>query len=574
MITKLTLKNFKSIGEQEYIFSGFDLLVGGNNSGKSTILQSLAIWQFCIDTFRISKRSGATGTQVVLPNFTALPVPEFNLLWKDRTDRRSIEKPEGGKTQELIPIHIRVEWQHEGQSESLAVELRYQSPQTIYAKPSVDHPDNGWEVFRKYDQQKQLPVIAYVPPFSGLEPDEQGVDDGLLKQKVGKGQPGSILRNLLLRVSESSELEGKERWEELTRAIKTWFSVDLQKPVYDRDRDVKIDVEYKQGKKSYDIIAGGSGFHQTLTLLAFLYGYKPTTILLDEPDAHLHVNLQRLIIDFFKTKSQQSDVQFLIATHAEEFIDGVNMAHIISLLSRAPMRIESSSEIIRAMADVSNEEITRVQSAPFIIYLEGQSDERILRAWASTFGMEMVIKKICFKMMHGGDKPKMKNDAEEHFKALRKIVPEVKRLMVFDYDDGRNSFGCENPVLYEWKRKNIENYLLVPDAWKRCLLHPNGELFAEPIKQLIDNFFNSENLTLPPKATWRDVNANVFKIVDGKKILFENDTSLFQQLLKSHAIKLPREDVAGFMRQEEIHTDVHMLMERIKVLVDTPEVEK
>ncbi|MCK5381102.1 MAG: AAA family ATPase, partial [Candidatus Latescibacteria bacterium] len=88
MITKLILKNFKSIREQVYEFTHFDLLVGRNNSAKSTVLQSLAIWQFCIDAFYRAKRSGSTGIQVVLPNFTALPVPEFNLLLTERTDRR------------------------------------------------------------------------------------------------------------------------------------------------------------------------------------------------------------------------------------------------------------------------------------------------------------------------------------------------------------------------------------------------------------------------------------------------------------------------------------------------------
>jgi hypothetical protein len=54
---------------------------------ESTVLQALAIWQFCIDEFRRSKRAGNKGIQIVLPNFTALPVPEFNLLWKNKTDR-------------------------------------------------------------------------------------------------------------------------------------------------------------------------------------------------------------------------------------------------------------------------------------------------------------------------------------------------------------------------------------------------------------------------------------------------------------------------------------------------------
>lgn len=89
-IKKLTIRNFKKIQEESYEFDHFNLLVGANNSGKSTILQAMAIWQFCIEQFRLSNRNGNRGIQVVLPNFTAVPLPEFNLLWKDKTDRRYI----------------------------------------------------------------------------------------------------------------------------------------------------------------------------------------------------------------------------------------------------------------------------------------------------------------------------------------------------------------------------------------------------------------------------------------------------------------------------------------------------
>lgn len=76
MITKLTIKNFKRIQQEEFSFNQFELLVGANNSGKSTVLQAMAIWQYCIEIFRQSKRTGGRGIQVVLPNFTALPLPE------------------------------------------------------------------------------------------------------------------------------------------------------------------------------------------------------------------------------------------------------------------------------------------------------------------------------------------------------------------------------------------------------------------------------------------------------------------------------------------------------------------
>ena len=110
MITRLTLRNFKSVSEQVYDFTRFDLLVGRNNSGKSTVLQAMAIWQFCVDEFHRSKRTGTTGIQVVLPNFTAVPVPEFILLWKDRTDRTyPLDQSTGKKKQEFILINILLE---------------------------------------------------------------------------------------------------------------------------------------------------------------------------------------------------------------------------------------------------------------------------------------------------------------------------------------------------------------------------------------------------------------------------------------------------------------------------------
>jgi hypothetical protein len=569
MITQLTLRNFKSVGEQTYHFTQFDLLVGRNNSGKSTVLQALAIWQFCVDEFHRSKRSGSKGIQVVLPNFTALPVPEFNLLWKDRTDRHW-PLVNGTKKQEYILIGIDVEWgQPTGESRSFGVELRYHSSQTIYAIPS-----GGWKTFRQCEQRGDLPRIAYVPPFSGLEPTEKWLDEAPIRQQVGKGQPGSVLRNLLLRVcpahsratARAPNKDTPPAWKELAGIVKRWFSVEIHEPGYDSAKDVYITVEYRQNDKDFDIIAGGSGFHQTLTLLAFLYGYQPTTILLDEPDAHLHVNLQREILDYFKRKGVETSTQFLIATHAEEFVRGVDAGQLVSLLNQVPRRVQSAPEVLRAMAEVSNEEIARLMVSPYILYVEGESDERILRAWANPCGAQTAMDKVCFKAMGGGEKLAMKNRADEHFAALRQIIPEVRRLMLLDYDD-RATFHLEpdNPTLVEWKRRNIENYLLVPDAWKRAALRFGaGELFVQPTLQVIDDFFVGQNLTLPPGRTWRNVTANVFSAVDGKRILFEDDNALFQQLRNGEpSVQLIREQIAVTMLAEEIHQDIHEFINKL-----------
>ena len=581
MITRLTLRNFKSVGKQTYDFTQFDLLVGRNNSGKSTVLQALAIWQFCVDEFHRSKRRGSKGLQVVLPNFTALPVPEFNLLWKDRTDR-AYPITNGKKKQEFILIEIGVEWRRPtGEIGSFGVALRYHSPQTIYAIPS-----DGWAKFRTCEQSGDLPRIAYVPPFSGLEPTEKWLDVSPIRQQVGKGQPGSVLRNLLLRVCPppprgpdgriNKGYQHPADWRELASIVQRWFSVTICEPTYESAKDVYITVEYSQNGKEYDIIAGGSGFHQTLTLLAFMYGYQPTTILLDEPDAHLHVNLQREILDYFKRKSIERNTQFVIATHAEEFARGVDASQIVSFLSHVPKRIKSTPEVLRAMAEVSNEEVTRLMTSPYILYVEGESDERILRAWAEPCGALAVMDKVCFRSMGGGSKESMKVKADEHFAALQQIIPEISRLMLFDYDSSDRAFhpALRNPTLVEWKRKNIENYLLVPAAWKRAILKQMGvgedDLFAQPALKTVDQFFADQNLALPPGKTWKNLTANVFVVVDGKRILFEDDDSLFHQLRKgSPSLNLIREQVAMSMVADELHEDVQHFISKLISLIRT-----
>jgi predicted ATPase len=572
MITSLTLRNFKNVGEQTYELTAFDLLVGRNNSGKSTVLQALAIWQFCVDEFGLVRRqTGTTGIQVVLPNFTALPVPEFNLLWKERIVRTSPKDEQTGVGKpKYTLIQIIVHWvDDQNFPRTFEVAIRYHSPQTIYALPG-----GGWAAFNAC--KDHLPRIAYVPPFSGLEPKEKSLDIGPLREQVGKGQPGSVLRNLLLRVvrpgerSFHSDPDAKEDWQELSDQVERWFGVVLSKPKYDHQKDVHITVEYKKDGKAYDLISGGSGFHQTMTLLAFLYGYHPTTILLDEPDAHLHVNLQREILDFFKRKSSEKNIQFLIATHAEEFVRGVDVLQIYSLLSQQAERVNATPAVLSAMSDVSNEEIVKASSSRCMIYVEGEDDERLLRAWAVSCSASDVMKDVAFFHMHGGDKKQMIEFADKHFSAIQQMYKNARRLVLLDWDS-EDSFhpSSNNPVMLEWSRKNIENYLLVESAWIKTVLKylncSDEDLISQQACQVVRDFFANENLTLPAGKTWREANANIFSVVDGKKILFGNASALFHQLRNGKpTVELPRHVIAENMTADELHNDIHNFFDRLR----------
>jgi len=554
MIHKLVLKNFKRFEEETFLFNNFDLIVGINNSGKSTVLQALAIWQYCVEQFRIKRRSGTNGIQVVLPNFTALPLPEFILLWNNKTER----KYEGKNNLQLIYIEIDVYWKNNlGEEKNFCVSLRYQSPQALYARPL-----NGWPEFNEIDKTGGMPYIIYVPPFSGLEPHEKWLAEGNVRQNIGKAQPGSVLRNLLHRVIDREDVAIKDNtdWQEIKTRINEWFGIELLVPEYDPISSTEIIVEYKTNKKTFDIISGGSGFHQILTLLAFMYGYKQTTtILFDEPDAHLHVNLQRQILNYLK---QNAQTQILIATHSEEFIKNVEFNTILSILSGKPKRVQSTNSIITAMSTVENIDVVRTQASPFILYLEGDDDERILSAWANTLRINDTYQKFYPYFLQGTTKEEMKKRADEHYNALKQIVPMLKRAILLDYDNEDVALNPPSiqPFLNEWKRKNIDNYLLVPQAWERAIKENSDikGLFLEPYNSIIDNFFAEQGLILTSGSSWKNIRIPGFDLADGKKLLFESRYSLFEQIKNfgDSQLKINRSTVAAAMTMEEIHDDI------------------
>ncbi len=70
----------------------------------------------------------------------------------------------------------------------------------------------------------------------------------------------------------------------------------------------------------------------------------------------------------------------------------------------------------------------------------------------------------------------------------------------------------------------------------------------------------------PDTSSWRHVSANIFTVVDGKRILFEGDNSLFHRLRQGEPpVEVLREQVAQSMRAEEIHEDVHQFMKKLHV---------
>ena len=86
MITKIVLDNFKRFQSQSFDVDDDVVLAGPNNSGKTTLLQAVAVWNLALQRWMAghaesSKARQRTGVPISRGDFTAIPLREMDLLW-------------------------------------------------------------------------------------------------------------------------------------------------------------------------------------------------------------------------------------------------------------------------------------------------------------------------------------------------------------------------------------------------------------------------------------------------------------------------------------------------------------
>src|SRR5207249_4142412 len=122
-------------------------------------------------------------------------------------------------------------------------------------------------------------------------------------------------------------------WDRLTATIRELFSFELLPPD-GTGADILAEYRMKDNGPRLDIASAGSGFQQVLMLLTFLHTRKGAVLLLDEPDAHLHIFLQEAIFQCLRDAALHTRSQLVVSTHAEVIIDSVDLSELCILVDR------------------------------------------------------------------------------------------------------------------------------------------------------------------------------------------------------------------------------------------------
>jgi hypothetical protein len=290
-------------------------------------------------------------------------------------------------------------------------------------------------------------------------------------------------------------------------------------------------------------------------------------LLLDEPDAHLHVILQDAIYGELRSTAARTRAQLLVATHSEVIIDSVEPRELCVLLDQPRMIADLAERhtLVEALRVLSNDDIMLALQAPGVLYLEGHTDLEILRAFARVLGhdAEALLTRDLFWKPTVADtqqgKPGIKD--VEHYGALR-LVKNIPALRLVDGDShaGLGSTGISGSGLqrWRWRRYEIESYLVHPEALARFVTATVGEAGSAENVAALRRYLVAN---LPPAVIERPLDNHAFL----------NSTKAREEILPPALSEaglpgLPYtryHEIAALMRPEEIHPDVRETLDVI-----------
>ena len=454
MLTKLTIRNFKRFDQVDIELGSPVVFIGPNNSGKTSAMQALALWDIGLKRWN-EKRSGKntpkkrSGVTVNRRDLLAIPVPSAALLWRE-LHVRNVQRVEGKQRTDNIRIDIIVEGVSQNKQWTCGFEFDYANQESFYCRPL--RTMEGKSPHRiAVPEEAGLVQIAFLPPMSGLAATETKLDQGAVNVRVGEGRTAEVLRNLCFRINEDPVL-----WEKLVDQIKHLFGAELDPPRYVVERG-EIVMDYRESGTKLDLSSSGRGLQQTLLILAYMYANPGAVILLDEPDAHLEILRQRQIYQLINNVAREGGNQIVAASHSEVLLnEAVGNDLAIAFVGRPHRIADRGSQVKKALQEIGFDQYYQAEQTGWVLYLEGSTDLAILQAFAQRLGHTKAVLALERPFVHyiGNHSAA----AQRHYYGLKEALPDLKGVAIFDH------LEAEDPETDQlewqiWKKREIENYL-------------------------------------------------------------------------------------------------------------------
>lgn len=465
-IKVLKIKDFKSIKNVEvHLDMQFSILTGVNNSGKTTILEALSLWVECFEKLlNVAQRSVTgkyrKGDYILGPinnkyfNFdeiNSVRCPDFEDIFRDRNVKQA------------VMIEATVVNEEKDLSQTIGFTIS-NSTNTRYVISLVDEKNFDYHLFNNiFTHLNNGGVSSYfASPVASIEQREEFVTEPVLADAIRQRHSYQYIRNRIYKLYHSPVF--RQFQDDLSFVLYGTSSAAriVLRSQSDINKDKRVVITYSIGRETVekDLALLGSGTLQVIEILLDLYHQADerrdlNLVLLDEPDSHIHRDIQERLIQTLNRTGANNQV--VITTHNETLIrsaqlsnlfhvDGTGRGKVQCLYKKELPKLNSphftgpypalATPVIRNINSTSNglDFISAIE-ADKIIFVEGDDDARLLyRLFHNNIANKNV--KLMFWVMGGISKVLDKVDMYKAFFSDIKNTKTLweKSILVFDRD--------------------------------------------------------------------------------------------------------------------------------------------
>ena len=323
MISNLKIKNFKSIVDQDINLTNLNVLTGLNGSGKSSVLQVLALLKQSITNNSTGEKLFLTGSLVslgksndILSEDSTSDSINFEISLKENDNSSSVIDLKYN-----VPVsegHDFIQGTANGKIQKLEQSLRNLqyiqadriAPKNLYPQAGTFNRDLGW----------------------------LGSNGEYTIDYINKNEDSTISENRVM-IDEYSSLPKDSRYSVATKQLKDQITAWMQEispgaEIYTHNLDhidaTTLAFKYNtlSKSKSSDRRPTNVGYGLTYSLpiiTSCLTAKQGSILLLENPEAHLHPRGQ-LKLGILLALCAQDGVQIFVETHSDHLLNGIRLA--------------------------------------------------------------------------------------------------------------------------------------------------------------------------------------------------------------------------------------------------------
>lgn len=574
MLSRLNIKNYRCYENHTVDLKTLSIIVGKNNAGKSTLIESLRLVALIANRYKnLAFRNHPEW--IDLPDYVKGVIPSlkqiefsFENLFYFYSDPPAI----------IIAYF----------SNKIKIEVYIGGEDKIFG---LIYSRTGTLIKTKGDAAKvNIQNINILPQISPLQQSEVTLNYDYVRANMSSFRTSSHFRNQInyfynyyTEFKSISETTWKGLQIKSFQGRTQFTGKNIQLIV--RDNEFVAEIGWM-----------GHGLQMWLQTMWFLArSPKDSIIILDEPDVYMHADLQRKLIRFLKNKYKQ----VIIATHSIEIITEVEPENILVIDRRNRKSMYASNfpavqKLAQNIGSIQNIELARLWSAKKLLLVEGK-DIDILKRLQDTLCEDTdepfdIIPRMSIGGWGGwnyaiGTKMLLKNAGDNSIK--------VYCLLDSDYhtkeeiEDRNDQAKKKNVNLHIWKRKEIENYLIVPKAITRIIneskeIHIEESKIASIVDGIIENLksdvvncytdelfvqYRREKKEIMPSTVSKEAKKYInsiwdrkIEIVSGKEVI----RRLNDFLEKEFNISFSTKRLALELRKNEIDEELKVIITKIE----------